>query len=79
MLFQAAEFVVYTLIISDDNESWRLIMIPILILLVGLAGTLYGLVLSVVTDSTLVATYFSVMLTFPFTFLSGKLISYFVQ
>ncbi|CRL04755.1 CLUMA_CG017815, isoform A [Clunio marinus] len=69
---QALEFVVYAVLVGNDVDTWRFILLfTTLIILLGLAGILYGLVISVSTDSSLVASYFSVMIAYPFMCLSG--------
>lgn len=73
MTFQAIEFLIYAIYVGNNSYDWRFILIvSALLLLLGLAATLYGLCISVMTDSSLNATYFSILLTFPFTSLSGE-------
>lgn len=73
MTLQALEFIAYAIYIGNDSHRWSFILlVSSLIFLLGFAGTLYGLCISVLTDSTLVATYFSIVITYPFLSLSGK-------
>lgn len=73
MTLQAVEFTVYAIYIGNNSLRWEFIVpVASLIFFLGLAGCLYGLCISVLTDSTLAATYFSILATYPFLSLSGK-------
>ena len=74
MTLQALEFIAYALYIGNNSYRWEF-AVPTagLIFFLGLAGCLYGLCISVLTDSTLAATYFSILATYPFLALSGEL------
>lgn len=72
MIIQATEFIVYAAFIGNDGHTLKFIVsVSMLILLLGFSGTLFGLCISVFTDSVLVATYISLMLTLPLLSLSG--------
>lgn len=73
MIIQAAEFITYAFYVGNDTQRWSFIwLVSSLIILLGFCGTLYGLCISVLTDSNLVATYFSIIVTYPFLSLSGE-------
>lgn len=72
MSLQALEFIVYAVYISNNSlRATFIIPVAALIFLLGEAGCLYGLCISVLTDSTLAANYFSILATYPFLALSG--------
>lgn len=74
MMLQAIEFIGYAIYVGHDSASLRFIfLVSTLLILIGFSAILYGLCISVVTDSTLVATQCGVMATFPFFALSGEL------
>lgn len=73
MIIQAAEFITYAFYVGTDTHRWSFIwLVSSLIVMLGFCGTLYGLCISVLTDSNLVATYFSIIVTYPFLSLSGE-------
>lgn len=73
MSLQALEFIAYAIYIGNDSFRWKFILpAAALIFFLGLTGCLYGLCVSVLTDSTLAATYFSILATYPFLALSGE-------
>jgi hypothetical protein len=73
MVVQAIEFIVYASFIGNDGHTLKFILsVSLLIILLGFSGTLFGLCISVFTDSVLVATYISLMLTLPLLSLSGE-------
>lgn len=74
MLIQAIEFIIYATFIANDGHSLKfLLSVSSLIILLGFSGTLFGLCISVITDSVLVATYISLVLTLPLLSLGGEL------
>lgn len=73
MILQAIEFIIYMIYIGHNDNLKFFVLVSALIFLLGFSGTLYGLCISVLTDSTLVATYFSILLTFPLISLGGEI------
>lgn len=74
MTLQAVEFICYGFYVSNNNDSWtKILLVAALIIGTGLAGVLYGLCISIGTDSSLVATYFSILIAFPLICLSGEI------
>jgi uncharacterized membrane protein len=73
MIIQSAVFIFYTFIAWNVNFSTRnIFLISSLILLVGLTGIIYGLCISTVTDSSLVASFLSIIIAYPYICLSGE-------
>lgn len=73
MILQALEFIAYAVYVGNESHKWSFILlVSSLIILLGLSGMLYGLCISVLTDSTLVASCFSIVITYPFLSLSGE-------
>lgn len=73
MIIQAVEFIIYASFVGNDGHTLKFILsVSLLICLLGFSGTLFGLCISVFTDSVLVATYISLMLTLPLLSLSGE-------
>lgn len=73
MVIQSVEFIVYAHLVVTDPHRWSfIVVVPLLIFLVGLSGILFGLVISILSDSTLLATTISTVVAFPFILISGK-------
>lgn len=72
MILQAIEFICYGLYVGHNHSLGIILLLISLIIVTGLAGVLYGLCISIGTDSSLVATYFSVLITFPLISVSGE-------
>lgn len=73
MIIQSIEFVVYAHLVVTDPHRWSfIVVVPLLIFLVGLSGILFGLVISILSDSILLATTISTVVAFPFILISGK-------
>jgi ABC-type multidrug transport system permease subunit len=76
MMIQAIEFIVYTIFIGNNGHTMRfLVSVSTFVILLGFSGTLFGLCISAITDSVLVATYISLVLTLPLLFLSGEFLN----
>lgn len=73
MLLQCLEFVIYSYVVATNSEQLdRAIVVIALLLLTGLGGVLYGLLISATTDNVVVASCFSLVLCFPWVTLAGK-------
>lgn len=73
MLIQAIEFIIYSTFIANNGHTLEfLLLVSSLIILLGFSGTLFGLCISVMTDSVLVTTYISLVLTLPLLSLAGE-------
>lgn len=74
MFIQAIEFIIYAMFVGNGEDSLSyFLVVSSLVFLIGISGTLFGLLISVITDSVLVATYLSLVLLFPLLSLGGKL------
>lgn len=77
MIIQSIEFVVYSHLVVADPHRWSfIVVVPLLIFLVGLSGILFGLVISMLSDSILLATTISTVVAFPFILISGKQVDF---
>lgn len=72
MLIQSIEFLGFALYIAFDINLNYVVMVSLLLVLMGLTGVLYGLILSIITDNTLVSSIGSLLAMYPFLCLSGK-------
>lgn len=72
MILQALEFVVYAVYLSFDFSLNFVLLVSMLLIMMGLAGVLFGLTLSVLTDNTLVASFASLLGIYPFVSMSGE-------
>lgn len=73
MLVQAAEFLGFSLYIAFDISMNYIATVSLLLILIGFTGVLYGLILSIVSDSTLVSSVGSLLAMYPFLCLSGEI------
>lgn len=79
MLIQSIEFLGFALYIAFDINLNYVVMVSLLLVLMGLTGVLYGLILSIITDNTLVSSIGSLLAMYPFLCLSGKNILLFLD
>lgn len=76
MILQSIEFIIYTNLVGEDTGRLScIVLIPLLIFLVGFSGILFGLCISVVTDSIIMATSCSTIAAYPFILVSGEYMS----
>lgn len=74
MILQAVEFICYGIYVGHNNSLIIILQMSLLIIAMGFSGVLYGLCVSIGTDSSLVATYFSIIIAFPLICISGELV-----
>jgi hypothetical protein len=73
MVLQCIEFIIYSNAVSTNSgKPDNMILVSCLLLLTGTAGVLYGLLISTITDSVVVASCLSLVLGFPWITLSGE-------
>lgn len=71
MFLQALEFIIFAIYLSFEYSFNFIMLISLLLILMGLCGVIYGLMISVLTDSTLVSSFASLLALYPFLCLSG--------
>lgn len=79
MFIQFLEYASYSLLFLSTNLSWNTaILLSVLLLLMGMAGLVFGLLLSIVTQSVMASLMLSQIFVYPVSFISGELCQYFL-
>lgn len=80
MFIQFLEYVCYLLIFLSTNLTWNSgIILSIILLLIGMSGLVFGLLLSIVTHSVMASLMISQIFVYPVSFISGEFSKLFIR